>query len=476
MKSSRQRSKTLLARVREHAFAPVDIASLVFFRIAFGLLMAWEIWRYYTHGWVAAEWIEPPFHFKYYGFSWVEPWPGNGMYVHWATLGVLGLFIAVGFLYRVSAALFFLGFSYTFLLDEGTYLNHNYLICLFSFLSILVPANRAFSIDAWLNPKIRSQTTPAWTLWLLRAQIGVVYFYGGLAKIEPDWLRGEPMRSWLTKWTDFPVIGRFFRDDWMVYGVSYGGLLLDLLIVPFLLWRRTRVAAFCVALAFHLMNAKWFTIGVFPWLAISATSVFLSPSWPRQVVSIFRRGIISIPVYDRKLTSQRKQWVVLSLVSIYVAIQVLAPLRYLLYPGRVNWTHEGHRFSWRMMLSRINTHAFFYVTDPNSGRTAQVNPREYLNESQMHKMGYRPDMILQFAHYLASVIPHLGAKPLKVEARILNSLNGRKAELFADPNVDLAAEPRSLKHARWLLPMHEPLPPRGEDFSKDPFARQFDGE
>jgi len=103
------------------------------------------------HGWVAAEWIEPPFHFKYYGFSWVEPWPGNGMYVHWATLGVLGLFIAAGFLYRVSAALFFLGFSYTFLLDEGTYLNHNYLICLFSFLSIFVPANRAFSMDAWLN-------------------------------------------------------------------------------------------------------------------------------------------------------------------------------------------------------------------------------------------------------------------------------------------------------------------------------------
>ena len=110
------------------------------------------------HGWVAAEWIEPPFHFKYYGFSWVKPWPGNGMYIHCAALGVLGLLIAAGFLYRVSAALFFLGFSYTFLLDEGAYLNHIYLICLFSFLSIFVPANRAFSIDAWLNPKIRSET------------------------------------------------------------------------------------------------------------------------------------------------------------------------------------------------------------------------------------------------------------------------------------------------------------------------------
>jgi hypothetical protein len=129
-----------------------------------------------------------------------------------------------------------------------------------------------------------------------------------------------------------------------------------------------------------------------------------------------------------------------------------------------------------MMLSSIHTHAFFYVTDPNSARTAQVNPREYLNERQTNKMGFRPDMILQFAHYLASSIPHLGPKPLKVEARMFVSLNGRKPELFVDPNVDLAAEPRSLKHARWLLPMHEPLPPRGTDFSNDPFARQIDRE
>jgi hypothetical protein len=164
------------------------------------------------------------------------------------------------------------------------------------------------------------------------------------------------------------------------------------------------------------------------------------------------------------------QWIVLSLVSIYVAIQIFVPLRYLLYPGRINWTHEGHRFSWRMMLTQVRTRAFFYVTDPNSNQIAQVNPRQYLNATQTNKMEYRPDMILQFAHYLSSALPHLGPKPLKVEARIFNSLNGRKPELFIDPNVDLAAEPRSLKHARWLLPMHEPLPPPGKNFSEDPFA------
>ena len=187
--------RSLLAKLQNSAFAPVDIASLVFFRIAFGLLMLWDACRFYAWGGIAACWIHPRFLFKYYGFSWVHPWPGNGLYIHWAILGLLALFMTVGFLYRVSAALFFLSYTYFFLLDEAWYVNHTYLICLFSFLLIFVPANRALSVDAWLIPKIRTRAMPAWTLWLLRAQIGIVYFYGGVAKLAPDWLRGEPMRT-----------------------------------------------------------------------------------------------------------------------------------------------------------------------------------------------------------------------------------------------------------------------------------------
>src|SRR5713226_4337900 len=187
--------QSFLMKLRKGAFAPVDIASLVFFRIAFGLLMIWEVCRYFAYHWIGSSWLEPRFLFKYYGFSWVHPWPGNGLYIHWAALGLFALFIASGFLYRVSAVLFFLSYTYFFLLDEARYVNHEYLVCLFSLLLIFVPAHRTFSVDAWLNPKIHAATTPAWTLWLLRAQIGVVYFYGGLAKIAPDWLHGEPMRT-----------------------------------------------------------------------------------------------------------------------------------------------------------------------------------------------------------------------------------------------------------------------------------------
>src|SRR5205085_12060921 len=159
-------------------------------------------------------------------------------------------------------------YTYCFLLNEARWFNHTYLICLFSFLLILVPANHALAIDVWLNPKLRSQTAPALALWLLRFQMGVVYFFAGIAKISPDWLRGEPMRTWLAETTQFPIIGRFFREQWVVYFLSYDSLLFDLLVVPFLLWRRTRMAAFCIAVVFHLLNAQLFPIDIFPWLAI----------------------------------------------------------------------------------------------------------------------------------------------------------------------------------------------------------------
>jgi vitamin K-dependent gamma-carboxylase-like protein len=79
---------SLLRKLQKSAFAPVDNASLVFFRIVFGSLIIWQVWRYFAKGWIALHWMEPRFLFKYYGFSWVHPWLGNRLYIHWAALGV----------------------------------------------------------------------------------------------------------------------------------------------------------------------------------------------------------------------------------------------------------------------------------------------------------------------------------------------------------------------------------------------------
>jgi hypothetical protein len=439
-----------LGVLRNRLFAPIDIACLVFFRIAFGTVVLWEVGRFFDRGWIGRHYIEPTFHFTYFGFNWVQPWPGDWMYVHFVGLGVLATLIVIGLWYRVAMVLFFFAFTYVFLLDQARYLNHFYLISLFSFLMIFIPANRAFSLDALLNPRIQSDTVPSWTLWILRAQMGIVYFYGGLAKINSDWLNGEPMREWLADRTDFILIGRWFTEEFTVYLFSYGGLLLDLLIVPFLLWKPTRPFAFMAALGFHLTNAELFPIGIFPWFAIAATMLFLPPEWPRVV---FAGKRLEIPEQAKAVASagaRPAMNLTLGLLGIYLAVQLLVPLRHHLYPGNVSWTEEGHRFAWHMRLRDKDGEAQFFATDPVSGQTWEIDTGEYLTNGQEDEMAGRPDMILQLSHHIADRLREQGYGQVEVRATVMSSLNSREEQLLIDPTVDLAAQSRSLRHADWI--------------------------
>ena len=104
--------------------------------------------------------------------------------------------------------------------------------------------------------------------------MGVVYFFGGIAKLNADWLQGQPMRLWLPGSIRLPGLEPLLAHPASALLISWGGLLLDLLVVPALLWRRTRPYAFAAAIVFHLINSEMFDIGVFPWLAIWCTALF----------------------------------------------------------------------------------------------------------------------------------------------------------------------------------------------------------
>jgi vitamin K-dependent gamma-carboxylase len=431
----------------------VDIAWLVFFRIAFGSIMLWEVLRYFAGGRIRRYYIEPTIFFSYFGFDWVKPWPGNGMYVHFMVMGVLAALVTVGLFYRVAALLFFAAFTYVLLLDQSLYLNHFYLICLISFLLVFVPANRAGSLDARWGITRASQITPAWTLYLLRAQIGAVYFFGGIAKLNGDWLRGEPIRDWLAARSAMPVLGALFAQDWTAWLFAYGGLLLDLLVVPALLWKRTRAFAFAVAVIFHLTNAFVFNIGIFPWFMIAATTIFFSPEWPRRLFRTRSGRVSSIQI---KVSPGAKRMGA-ALLGLYLSVQLLVPLRHFLYAGDASWTEEGHRFSWRMKLRAKAADAQFFVTDTATGQTQTVNPTAHLKPHQLDEMMARPDMLLQFAHHLAKEARARGAERVEVRAFVRASLNGRAPQLLIDPSVDLAAIPRTLRSANWIRPLQEPL-------------------
>jgi len=466
-------SKTEQKTVRHRLFEPVDIGILVYFRIIFGAIMLWQVFRFFQTDSISKHYIEPTFHFTYYGFDWVQPWPGDGMYVHFVVLAILSVCIILGFKYRITTALFFVGFTYLFLLEETRYQNHFYLIILISFLMIFVPANRKLSIDAWRNHKIKSDDAPAWSLWILRFQLGVVYFYGGLAKLNWDWLNGDPMRIWLAQRTGIPLIGGFLTEEWMVFFFAYGALLLDLFAVPFLLWRRTRLFAFGILVAFHVLNSQLFSIGIFPWFMIFATVLFFDPSWRR--FNIWKRSKEPSPRHRQHITNLTKnQKIILALLLIFVLVQLSVPLRHFAYPGNVAWTLEGNYFSWHMMLNdRIpmgsqfystdpatgktwGTGSQFYATDPATGKTWKVQTSEDLDLFQWYIMFLQPDLILEYSHYLADRLnQEEGYEDIEIRVVSMISLNGREFQLNIDPTVNLAEQPQTLLPKTWILPLKE---------------------
>lgn len=463
---------SFLRRMCAALFEPVDISFLVFFRVVFGAILVWEVYRYFTRGWIGRYFVEPVVNFTYYGFSWVKPWPGRGMYIHFFVLGLAAACVMVGFLYRFAAPVLFVTFTYFFLLDQTRYMNHFYLVCLISFLMCFLPAERAFSVDALLRRKIRSDTVPAWTLWLLRAQIGIPYFFGGIAKLNSDWIYGgEPMRIWLSPFKKIVGVGHLFGAEWVVYSFVIGGLLFDLLVVPLLLWRRTRPFAFAAAILFNLVNAVIFEIGIFPWLMLGALFIFFPPDLVRRFARAFMSPGEEFDDAAKPSQASAKpiaqgsscpslstaQKVVVGLLAAYLMVQLVLPLRHFLYPGNVSWTEEGHNFAWHMKLRTKGGEAVFTVTDPRSGQAWTIKPANYLESHQVTKMSTKPDLLVLFAHHLAEEKRREGYDDVEVRARVMVSLNGREPQLLIDPNVDLAKQEVSLLPTPWIVPLTTPL-------------------
>ena len=97
------------------------------FRCFFGFLMLFSIIRFWLKGWIDDLYLDPVFHFSYYGFEWVSP-IGEYTYLIFFICGLSAFFVAIGFKYRVSIVIFFLSFLYIELMDKTTYLNHYYFI------------------------------------------------------------------------------------------------------------------------------------------------------------------------------------------------------------------------------------------------------------------------------------------------------------------------------------------------------------
>jgi hypothetical protein len=416
----------------------VDVASLVAFRIAFGLVMLWAVGRYFAYGWIDSLFVQPPFFFAYGGFEWIRPWPAFGMYLHFAALGVLALAIVVGCWTRTSTALFALGFTWVHLIDKANYLNHYYLVSVLAALMVLLPLGVAGSVDARLAPARAADRVPAWTVWVLRAQLALVYFYGGIAKLNADWLfHAQPLRIWLATRGDLPLLGPWLERQWVAYAFSWAGAAFDLSIVPFLLWRRTRLVAYAVVVVFHLLTSVLFPIGIFPWLMIGLTPIFFVPSWPRRWLGHAREGA------PPRVATLRCERPLMAVLALHLLLQTLIPLRAFVESNDVAWTEQGFRFAWRVMAMEKAGVATFRLRDPATGAAWTVDPHGELTRLQTNMMATQPDMIADYARHLAAEARRAGHAGVEVRADVFVSLNGRPNRRFVDPDADLASATRA---------------------------------
>ena len=432
-----------------------DAQPLSVFRIFFGLMMFISIIRFWSKGWIKTLYLEPKFHFSYYGFDWVKPL-GEFTYILFIICGLSALFVSIGFKYRFSIITFFLSFTYIELMDKTTYLNHYYFISILSFLMIFLPADKFFSVDN-LKRKNYFAKIPKWTIDCIKILISIVYIYAGLAKINSDWLlKAMPLKIWLPSKYDIPIIGDYLlQQEWVHYLMSWSGMIYDLSIPFLLLYKKTRVFAFILVIIFHLFTAVLFPIGMFPYIMIVASLIFFDSKFHNKIIHLIKLTLSPLKKYNIEKVEKFKYFnskLITSIVMIFLIIQIIFPFRFVLYPGNLFWNEEGYRFSWRVMLMEKMGYTTFKIVDGVSNKYFYVDNKDFLTPFQEKQMSFQPDFIIEYAHFLGHHFTLQGHKNIEVYADSFVALNGRRSKRFIDPNINLMKEKRSLKHYSWIIP------------------------
>lgn len=427
-------------------FKHIDNSGLVLFRVVFGLLIALEGFGAIATGWVRRTLIEPEFTFNFIGFDFLQPLPGIGMYIYFAIMGTFGVGVMLGYKYRLSMFCYALMWTCVYLMQKTSYNNHYYLMMLLCWLMVFLPANKWFSIDAKQHPKKSARSMPRWVLLVIVFLVWIVYTYAAIAKIYPDWLDGTTTGLFMAGKKDYWLIGAFLQQKWVHYCIAYVGIFFDLLIVPLLLWKRTRLIAFCVSVFFHLFNAVVFQIGIFPFMSMAFAFFFFSSEvlqrrfLPKK--EHYSLGEIKIPAYKT---------VLISAFSVFFMIQIALPLRHWFIKDDVLWTEEGHRLSWRMMLRTKGGFTSIYIVNKVTQERSRYNIKRLLTTKQQRSVRTKPDIIWQLAQRIKKIEAQKD-NDIAVYADTKVRVNGGAYFRLINDTIDIASQEwNHFKHHDWIL-------------------------
>ncbi|WP_338375873.1 HTTM domain-containing protein [uncultured Flavobacterium sp.] len=421
----------------------IENSPLILFRILFGFLVAAESFGAILTGWVKRVFIETHFTFTFIGFEWLEILHGDIMYLYFIIMGLCGILIMLGAKYRFAIISFTFLWAGVYLAQKTAYNNHYYLLLVISFYMCFLPANKYKSFDAKWNPKIKSEVMPYWVSLLFIIQISIVYFFAAIAKFYPDWLDGTFTKNLLLGSTDIEFIKNIFSKKWFYLFIAYSGILFDLLIVPFLLFKRTRTIAFIASFIFHIFNAIVLQIGIFPFFALGFILFFYEPEAIRRL--FFKK---KKPVFIESFDKSHKSIVQYILIP-FLIIQLLLPLRHHFIKGDVLITEEGHRLSWRMMLRQKSGYIQFKILDIDTKKTTSYYYNKNLSYKQVNALATKPDFIWQ---YCQRIKKEYEGKNISIFIDCKNSINRKPYRTLIDPKLDFAkAKWNYFSHNDWVL-------------------------
>ncbi|MFM7340357.1 MAG: HTTM domain-containing protein [Bacteroidota bacterium] len=100
---------------------------------------------------------------------------------------------------------------------------------LFCLILCFLPANSIASLDGKQARINETKIVPYWTHCIILLQIGIIYVFAGIAKINTDWLiDAMPLKIWLPAHSTIPIIGPLLSLDITAYIFSWFGMLYDM--------------------------------------------------------------------------------------------------------------------------------------------------------------------------------------------------------------------------------------------------------
>ena len=425
-------------------FKNIDNSPLIVFRIFFGFLISCESFGAIITGWVKRVLIEPKFTFSFIGLEWLQPLPGYGMYFYFIIMGLFGIAIMLGYRYRVAIIGYTILWAGVYFMQKTSYNNHYYLLLIISFYMIFLPANQYASLDVKQQRIHKQNTMPYWISLLFIVQVTIVYFYAAIAKFYPDWLDGTFTKLLLSGTTSNEFLLKIFLNKYFYLFIAYAGILFDLLIVPLLLFKKTRTIALVASLSFHLFNAIFLQIGIFPFFALSFSLFFYSPE---KIRKLFFKNKLSIE--EPIVSNYFEKRIFLYFLIPFLFIQLLLPLRHHLIEGDVLWTEEGHRLSWRMMLRKRDGFINFKIKNNDTGEITSYDYHKNLSPKQANTLATKPDFIWQ---YCQRIKQEYSGKNISIFIDCKNNINNGEFKTLIDPKQDFAkAKWNYFWHNEWVL-------------------------